>query len=408
MTCFRNTRLYKILLWIVLILSLVLVGQWSARVFLSPALLEADDFVQYWSAGRLNLLRVNPYDPEQLRPLQYEAGRTAYAPGVATIVWNPPWTMPLLMPFGALTYPTGRVVWFMGSFALLAACSIWVWRRYEGPKRLQWVAWAAAFTFMPALVMLRVGQIGIFLLAGVLGILSAATKRQWVGLGAWVILLSIKPQLVYLLLVVLLLWLIERRQFIPIVSGAGVLALTVGVALCANPAVVQQYFGALGAYPPVEWATPTLGSVLRLIFGPDKFWLPLIPLLAGLIWAALYWLRRRHIWDWTTEMPLLVLMSLVTTIYTWTYDLVILLLPLVAVLACLLRQKPLCKAKGPVIVYVLLNVVMLLVQRWGLSDFWFVWVAPAWLAWYLWARARVESAALAEGVAPPYGVGEGA
>ncbi|HQE93090.1 MAG TPA: glycosyltransferase family 87 protein [Anaerolineae bacterium] len=391
---FRESPFYKAALWLVLCGGLLFLVLQSADIFMSPAFLQADDFVQYWAAGRLNLLGGNPYDPEQLLPLQRQAGRTDYVSGAATIVWNPPWVMPLLMPFAALRYPIGRVLWFLASFAALAACSLWTWRRYGGPERSQWVAWAVAFTFMPALIMLRVGQIGVFLLVGVAGVLHAATQHQWVRLGAWVIVLSIKPQLVYLLLVVLLLWLVERRQFVPVLSGMGVLALAGGVTLIVNPRIIGQYLEALTAYPPVAWATPTLGSVLRLLLGLDKFWLPLIPTLGGLVWAVLYWRRRRHSWDWETELPLLLFVSLLTTLYTWTYDLVLLILPIVALLARWFRQKSVGRAKPFLLVYIALCVVMFIVQRWELDDFWFVWVSPVLLAWYLWARTYVKQMTL--------------
>ncbi|OQA17684.1 MAG: hypothetical protein BWY63_02300 [Chloroflexi bacterium ADurb.Bin360] len=388
MSHFRQSRAYRVLLWLILSLGLLLVLRQSLVVFVSPKFLANDDFVQYWAAGRLNFQGNNPYDPELLRPLQHEAGRTEYIPGVATIVWNPPWTMPLLMFFGALPYPVARALWFMGSFALLAGCGMWIWSWYAGAPRLRWVPLVLSFTFMPALLMLRVGQIGAFMFAGVLGFLSSVTKRQWLQLGAWVILLSVKPQLVFLLPVVLLLWLVERRQLKPILGGALILLGALGVASIFNPQVTQQYLHAFSTQPPVAWATPTLGSVLRWFLGHEKFWLSLIPALAGLAWVSLYWWRRRNTWDWITETPLLIFVSLLTTPYVWTYDLLLLLLPISVVVVHHLRSALTRESKWLFIALGVLNALMLIVQLQGLEDFWFVWVAPVLFVWYLWGRSQ--------------------
>src|SRR5687767_1095716 len=57
------------------------------------------DFVQYWSAGQQTLQGKDPYDPDQLIVIQ----RTMYDGVRKTIMmWNPPWTLPLTLPFAAL------------------------------------------------------------------------------------------------------------------------------------------------------------------------------------------------------------------------------------------------------------------------------------------------------------------
>ena len=58
-----------------------------------------DDYVEYWAAGRLNLQGENPYSPELLLPLERGAGRDT---DEAIMMWNPPWTLALAMPFGLM------------------------------------------------------------------------------------------------------------------------------------------------------------------------------------------------------------------------------------------------------------------------------------------------------------------
>src|SRR3954449_5872055 len=56
------------------------------------------DFVEYWAAGRLNAAGENPYDPERIHEVEHEAEEHPNT----VLMWNPPWTLTLVMPFGLL------------------------------------------------------------------------------------------------------------------------------------------------------------------------------------------------------------------------------------------------------------------------------------------------------------------
>lgn len=113
----------------------------SAPQLLTQKIVELDDFVEYWAAGRLNLQGGNPYSREQLTPVQLETGRSFQVP---VMMWNPPWTLPLVMPFGALPYPFSRILWFLGETALLFFCATFIWNYYRGSPAHSWVAWLLA------------------------------------------------------------------------------------------------------------------------------------------------------------------------------------------------------------------------------------------------------------------------
>ena len=73
------------------------------------------DFVEYWAAGRLNLEGHNPYDPDAVHELEKAAGRAE--PGV--LMWNPPWSLPFVMPFGLLEVHTAHLLWLLLQFIAL-------------------------------------------------------------------------------------------------------------------------------------------------------------------------------------------------------------------------------------------------------------------------------------------------
>ena len=77
--------------------------------------------------------------------------------------------------------------------------------------------------------------------------------------------------------------------------------------------------------PPFDWVTPTLGTLLRLAFGPEKVFLQWLPSIAMTIGLAFYWHVKKKDWTWSEQLPLLVALGLVTSVYSWASDLVLLL-----------------------------------------------------------------------------------
>ena len=49
------------------------------------------------------------------------------------------------------------------------------------------------------------------------------------------------------------------------------------VPLATNREVLWQYLEATAAHPPLDWVTPTPGTLLRLAFGADRYWLQFLP-----------------------------------------------------------------------------------------------------------------------------------
>ena len=75
MRCFKNSALYRSVIWGGLLLALLVLGVLAREQFLDPRLLYFDDFVEYWAAGKLNLTGGNPYDPVQIKAMEMQTGR---------------------------------------------------------------------------------------------------------------------------------------------------------------------------------------------------------------------------------------------------------------------------------------------------------------------------------------------
>lgn len=380
----------QLVIWLLLLLGMVALTFLTMRQVMTDPWLQLDDFVEYWSAGRLNMTGGNPYDPQQMETLQAQTGRT-YA--IPVMMWNPPWMLALVMPFGAVSYVIGRVAWLFVNFVLVFVCVELLWRMYDGASRYRWIGWLVGLGFMPVLQALKTGQSGTLLLIGIVGFLYFVEQRKDFWAGALLMLATYKPHILYLVFIVLLFWSWKYRRWGALLGLAAALAASTVIVWLANPAFLQQYLYAVDNFPPTDWATPTIGGALRLFFGTQHFWMQFVGPAIGMLWLALYWKRHATSWDWVANAPLLVLVSMVTSAYGWTSDQSVALVAIIAVFAVYANHRWMVCVKVCVGLFVLLNLILALtpgnqIYRW--------WVGPTQLLWYMLAHhcARSVSAAV--------------
>ena len=373
----RNKPLRFILALLGLAAGLFVLSQYADRLLVN-------DFVGYWSAAKLFLARQDPFDFELLLAVQREGGFQGNYPH---FVWNPPWTLPLIAPFGLFTRPVGQMLWLLLNTGAVLISLDKAWQIYGGAPRQRWVALLIGLAFAPTFVALAwIGQISPLLLPGIVGFLIyyQEPKKGWLA-GAIAALAAIKPQVPYLFFVALLFWCLSRRRWDILVSCAVTLLAATGIALAINPPLIQDYIAALQNTPPVGWATPTIGTYLRLLLGSTSFWLQFISPLLGAAWLAFYWRGRSKTWNWVNEMPLLLLVSALTSAYTWTYDHLILLLAAIQVFIWAITGR----RRGLLLIvaatYLAINIIYLRLHL-QLDDSWFIWFTPTLLLWYLAAR----------------------
>ncbi|MCE9530959.1 MAG: DUF2029 domain-containing protein [Planctomycetes bacterium] len=327
-------------------------------------LLKPYDFVQYWSAGRQLLDGRDAYDPDQLIPLQrnmYDGVRKAI------MMWNPPYTLPLTLPFAALPWRLAQFLWLgMQLGAVLLSADLF-WRIYGGDPSKRWISWLLALTFAPTLFLLLMGQISGLLLLGLSGFLYFHQKERPALAGCFAALTSIKPHLFALFALVLLLESIRDRKIRRSILAGGTLLLVASILpMLWNVQVWQQYVEAMRRPPSDTFETmrefehPTIGFRLRQMLPGQPFAAQFIPVIIALIAIGLIWWRDRQPWLWTRRMPMLILVAALTAGYgAWAFDLVILLLPLVPIAVCLSETKKPTLIAVITLVYLILNFLVL-------------------------------------------------
>jgi len=390
----KNNKIYRVALWALLILSVFILVRLSPILF-KPEYLPSDDFIRFWASGRLNLQGENPYDPQRIAQLQIEEGSLASGLTTNSIMLNPPWAISLLMPFGLLSYRTARLVWLIFSTVIILLSSQILWRIYDGKPKQRWLAIVLVFIFAPTISVLEKGQITALLLLGITGFLyfTIVHRNDWLA-GVFVALVSIKPQVVFLFWIALLFWIIQQRRWLIIISTSITILSLILIAMVYNPHIIQQYFGMLQTYQITEWATPTIGSYLRFFWlGTDKYWLQFLPSLLGGIWFIYYWYRNHESWNWVNVLPILLLVSLLTSSYSWTYDLVILIPAILLAVVWLASDWKRWSTLLLVVIFLGINILDLILHR-SLDEFWFIWMAPVLFIWFLvvrWQHQKLQN-----------------
>ncbi len=338
------------------------------------------DFVQYWAAARLTVAGENPYDPERMEELERSVGRA----DEGILMWAPPWALGLVLPLGLFDCRTAHVLWLLFHLVVVVGCTDVLWRHYGGADGLRWLAWLLALAFVPTGLALLAGQISPLLLLGATGFLVCVRRRLDALAGAATVLLAIKPHLASLFWLALACWAISERRWRILMGGGLTAAALMALVLTCNPAVWGHYWHTFTTSPPAQYRSPTLGTLLRLAIGEGHFRLQFVALVPGVAWLAWYGWRRRRAWDWDEQLPLLLLVSVLTAAYgAWPFDLVLLLVPVLRAATALLRagspRALLLACAG----YIITDGLALALVAREAEYLWFAWMSPALLLAYL-------------------------
>jgi hypothetical protein len=294
------------------------------------------DFVEYWSAARVLLDGGNPYDDAALLAVQRVALND---PELAqpVLLWTPPQTLVVYLPFGMLPFGLAHSVWLLVQCVLFLASAELLWRASGRPAGLRGPAWLLPVLFSPVFWNLHFGQNTAFLVFGLAGFLWARTQQRFLLAGLFVSLTAIKPHLLAAFGIVLIFDASTRHGRRVLFAGTATLLLAAGIALLLNPSILQQFTDALRrpttdrATSLQDWDVPLLSYQFRWWMDRDRFAWQFAPCILAMLVAVISYWRMHSQWDWPTQLPRLVLLSLLGAPYGgWIFDTTILLVPLFA------------------------------------------------------------------------------
>jgi glycosyl transferase family 87 len=351
-----------------------------------------NDFIEYWVAAKLLVSGGNPYSPAELLAEQRALGWQQPEP---LMMWNPPWTLSFTLPFGLFDYQAAQFAWFLSHTLIIFVGAQWLWKMYGGDPRKSRYAVICVLSFAPTYFVLLLGQIGPLMLLGLVAFLAAVKKKAWVLAGASLTIVAIKPHLLYLLWLASFLWAVKNAKWKLLVGF-----MLAGVSVASLPFLLDrqiywQYSELLATgvvIRPLDWATPSLGTALAELFAIPGAWIRWLPSVGGIIWFLWYWSRHAATWNWLAELPVLILVSVVTASFAWTFDYVVLLPAAIQAAVWTSRSEDRLARALLIVTHIGLGGILLASKVFVVNDFWYFWLAPTLLLFYLTARAMVGSA----------------
>jgi hypothetical protein len=283
---------------------------------LTPDIITATDFTVFWGAwhqilhGQAHAL----YDEAARRATQQLLMQGGYFEGGLMAFLNPPHAALAGVPFGWLADRAGEqtafIAWTAGNFSLLALLMRGLaaeWGADSKPRR-RLLALAIA-GFYPLFGTIKNCQPSVLLALAVLGVNRAdRAGRSWAA-GAWLAVLTIKPQLVPMIGIYLAAW----RSWRPLAAGAAfVAAAAVVTAAALGPSIWMEYARQVRHLEPF-WGSGTPDYMLNLrgaltrVFGLGAHeaieWAAFMIWVAGMAVVAAVLLRRRSTRNRTAAPP---------------------------------------------------------------------------------------------------------
>ena len=307
----------------------------------------ANDFYSRWAGARAWWVQgLSPYSEEASRQIEIGIfGRRALPGEDPGPFAYPFYAVFLIAPLAFLPYVWAEAAWLaLLQFALIGGIlgSIRLVEWHIPPLLLGVTLISMVFFYHSARAIL-LGQFAVIVFALVAGMLLALQARRDLWAGVLLALATIKPQMVFLLVPLALLWAIATRRWRLVWGFAGAMAVLCGASWIAVPGWLGDFLTQMMRYSSYTAIGSPVWVITRYFFpalgAPGEIGLSLV--LAG--WALVTWLRlwRTPSWPmflWTVSFTLIV--TNLIALRTATTNYVVLFIPLIHLLAVMQTRWP--------------------------------------------------------------------
>jgi hypothetical protein len=350
--------------------------------FMAAGAFRVQDLAQYWAAA--HLVSQNPYSPQLVSEFEKSNGIALMTQPL--VIKNPPWAITLLLPLGLLNYQASFAAWTVMSIIVVAGCARASWSLANSNPSL--APALLSLLFGPTIVSLMLGQFTVLVLLGVtLFLILTQHKRDWLA-GASLLLVLGKPHVAFVFLVAVLLWAVKSRRLSILLSGAVSLAAACIPVFAINPHIFGQFLQRAELVVKETESYPNLGGMLYSVSG--NHFLALLPQCLAIIWLFVYWKKHHAEWDWKTHGMVVLLVSVACSYYSYPYDEILMLPPLITAFAMGNRRIFLAGFLAVNLGYAVY--ISNVAGHYGFDYMFLWWTASAWLITYLLAiKVRPQS-----------------
>jgi hypothetical protein len=343
------------------------------------------DSIQYWATGKLLLHRQNPYSVSSVQALESSQGYPANRP---LMLRTPPWSVWMVLPVGLLSSFWAWVVWLAILLASLVISIRISWRMYGDDPSPPTAFLLTGYLFAPVAACLVAGQMGMVLLLGIALFLLLEQHHPFLA-GVALLIPMAKPHIFALVWLVLAVWVIARKRWSLLGGVTAAFLLANSIALAFDPAIFQHYREMLAQQAIQREFIPALSGMIRGIFFRRYFWVQFAPTVLGLLWSTWFYWKNRQVWNWRHHGPAVLIVSLLTTPYSWMTDEVVLLPAILQGVVWLNRTKLQVRSQLVILLFVCLDVLLLLIvnaQVPPATGIYF-WSSLVWFSWYWFAKS---------------------
>jgi len=280
----------------------------------------ARDLIAFWGGVQVFIKGGNPYEFGQLFAVQKVALPTLQS---EQYFLNPPWAIPIFLPFMMWSFKTSRIVWFLFNTLSFILPSLLLHRSL---KLRRITAISITIAFLPGIMMLWYGQLSFMIyISLLLGFLAYKAERDILAGLLW-IPCTLKPHLVYLTGIVLVISILSEKKWKILISASAGLALLNFFVLFFDPAIFHEY--ASLDKTPMIYKSSTIPTVVRMVwielFNYNPSW-PVfaLPIIAATLVAVrkIKTVRSYSRSKFTIDnLCLYTTLSLALAPYAWMYD----------------------------------------------------------------------------------------
>ncbi len=273
------------------------------------------DFIGYWAPFQLFKNGKNPYDFEQVLQLELASGYQIIHDKTYSL-WNLPWTLVIFAPFLNWPLEISAFLWLLMNLAFpFLITQLTLSAFFPNLKLSPRFKILTGLCLLPYLYVVQVGQTAFWVILGLIATFWAIEKKKDVLAGMLLVLTTIKPNIVYLIYGIALIWLIRTKRVRILFSFLGTLLTLILIAYLISPQVFVQRMAMKAS--PFLLAAPTLETWVRLLIYSKTnqmvVWPSLlIPLITWAAFLALYFKKKIC---WKEDLPLLIPCCLITMPY---------------------------------------------------------------------------------------------
>jgi hypothetical protein len=299
------------------------------------------DFYNIWLGGHLVAFGGNPYDTTQWA--------AAYPPHTLDGALNPAFLYPLplalfLAVFGWLPFHTAYIAWvtLLQLMIIISLGTVWLHMASPRARYLIIPFLAGIILFRPTTLTLTQGQVSALFLSILIGTALAWEGKRWFLGGVLLGLLALRPNLGFIILAFLSIWLLQKKGWSALMGIAASCLVLLAVGLIYDPHWVTEYLAIGGEKLTSTFGgAPTVWGLSALVCHNGKPCMLTVGGIATMAFIiAFLWLSYRYkSMRPTVAVALAIVVTLLVTPYTWTYDQLLLIIPIAVVTFALDRQS---------------------------------------------------------------------